>query len=627
LIELADAYPATPAAGRATADAAAAYEHGRQYRAAGQTLRRLLKHPDADRAATLESLARVYLNMPGQLDAAIVRLDQLKQLAPAGRIVRPVTLEDGREIKDASYAQLSTELRAHRKSLVDAALPTFGLRPTSGGGPVKKPELLPPEKLAGVAGIIDQAARVRPDRVVIWQDDNKINQVAAGGVAPMHPPVPLPGRPRSATYAGDTLIAAGAGAISAVSPTGSLLWQVPINNLPDAEIARNDVAPDAEPVKDKDAARDDDEVLREVAQQQLRIQVRRGRIVGNRMNLGLNNLDVDPPGGDNEAGEEQIGAVAVLSDRVVFATGRGRVAAIDLTTGRVAWQMRPGEAALRKMAASEDFVVVATGDDNGSVDMVVLDTMTGQTVRRTTYDAGRQGRFINLALSPGGTLVTMLANKLIGRDLYDPAAAGWERPASANINDPAFAGSVGQKQLVISDDRVLAVATAAGQQHVRAYDLATGKPVMAQGAKPDAPVEAAFTAASTGASGNDSAVSVATVGPAFYVYGPAALTSYHLDKKDWRWSAKVGATIRGTFRDLLLAKDYAVLVNVDNLANNNADKVPAVQLNVFSRALSNSGNESGLLERHPTVRDPAGILVGQWQLAEGAFYYVAGIRR
>jgi hypothetical protein len=508
--------------------------------------------------------------------------------------------------------------------VVDSSLPAFGLRPTSGGGPVKKPELLPPEKLVGVAGIIDQAGRARPDRVVIWQDDNKINQVAAGSVAPLHPPVPLPGRPRSVAYAGDTLLAAGGNLISAVSPTGSLLWQVPVNNLPDAEIARNDGAAEAEPVKDKDAAGDEEEALRELAERQVRIQVRRGRgvIVGNGINLAGNGID--PPGGDNDAGEEQIGAVAVLSDRVVFATGRGRVAAIDLTTGRVAWQMRPGEAALRKMAASEDFVVVATGDDNGSVDVVVLETMTGQTVRRMAYDAGRNQRFVNLALSPGGTLVTMLANKLVGRDLYDPAAAGWERPASANVNDPAFAGSVGGKQLVISDDRVLAVATAAGQQHVRAYDLATGKPVMAQGAKPDAPVEAAFTAASSGASGNDAAVSVATVGPAFYVYGPAALTADHLDKKDWRWSAKVGATIRGTFRDVLLAKDYAVLVNVDNLANNNADKVPTVQLNVFSRALSNGGNESGLLERHPTVRDPAGILVGQWQLAEGAFYYVAG---
>src|SRR4028119_1882182 len=109
--------------------------------------------------------------MPGQLDAAIVRLDQLKQRAPTGRILKPVTLENGREIKDASYTELAAELRAYRRSMADSALPRFGLLPTSGGGPVKKPELLPPEKLIGVAGIIDQAGRTRPDRVVIWQDD------------------------------------------------------------------------------------------------------------------------------------------------------------------------------------------------------------------------------------------------------------------------------------------------------------------------------------------------------------------------------------------------------------------------------------------------------------------------
>ncbi|HEX8339664.1 MAG TPA: PQQ-binding-like beta-propeller repeat protein, partial [Tepidisphaeraceae bacterium] len=621
LIELSDTFPATPAAVRATGAAAAIYEDAREYRAAGQTLRRLLKYVGAnDRAAALESLARVYLRMPAQLDAAIARVDQLQQLAPAGRHSKPMTLADGRAVAGATYAELATELRKHRTSVVDAALPTFGLLPSTGGGAAKKPELMAPEKLVGVAGIIAQAGRTRPDRVVIWQDDNKINQVAAGGVAPLHPPVALPGVPRSAAYAGDTLIAVGSDSVSAISPAGALLWQVPVRGLPDAEVSRTEVATDTPALRDPAG----EEGL-EAGDPGNGIRIQRGRLggVGGRIRLNGNMAGIGEAAVAIDTGEETIAYLSVLSDRVVFATGRGRVAAIDLASGRVVWQLRPAEAGLRKMAASEDFVVVATGEEAGNTDVTVLDTITGQALRRTSYEAARNQRFVNLALSPGGMLVTMLTNALVGRDLYDPAASGWDRQATANFNEPVFAGAAGERQLVLSDDRVLAVATINGQQHVRAYDLATGKPLMAQGGKPGTAVEAAFTAAPA-APGNESPLSITAVGPAFYVYTPTALASYHLDKKDWRWAAKVGATIRGTFRDLLLSKDYAVMVNGEAAANINTEKLPAVQLNVFSRALSASGNESGLLERHPSIRDPAGILVGQWQLAEGAFYYVAG---
>ena len=58
-----------------------------------------------------------------------------------------------------------------------------------------------------------------------------------------------------------------------------------------------------------------------------------------------------------------------------------------------------------------------------------------------------------------------------------------------------------------------------------------------------------------------------------------------------------------------------------------AEKVTGVQMMAFSRAIVPSGVESGNLERREMIRDPDNILAGQWQVANGAFYFVNGAHK
>jgi hypothetical protein len=328
-------------------------------------------------------------------------------------------------------------------------------------------------------------------------------------------------------------------------------------------------------------------------------------------------------GGDGNA-SEKIQQFKVLSDRVVVATASGRVISIDLSNGSTAWQSRPTDAPVRNFQAIDDFVVVAATDPSTmSTDVVVLDGITGQIADRTTYsiNMGRNPQqFMNMALSRDGVLVTTVHNQIIGRDLFQ-SSGGWKYPsAGKNNGEMMFQMSTGEQQLVIANDRVLALQMSGAVQAVRAYDLRTGKPITTRDPQNKKDIEVSYpTNGGVDRNGQQQAYTIQTVGSMFYIVGPKSMAAYDLDR-DSKWVAEPRAE-PGQTRDFILTQDYALMLNQVAVVNPKATTLPALKLVAYSRAKVGDGVESGRLVARPVIKDR--IAAGKWQVTNGAFYYVS----
>jgi outer membrane protein assembly factor BamB len=331
-------------------------------------------------------------------------------------------------------------------------------------------------------------------------------------------------------------------------------------------------------------------------------------------------------------GPEQIFQVRIVADRAIISTTSGRLIALDLTDGKTLWQTRLGDRPIDRLLASDDFVV-ATINDGGALRLHVLDTFSGQSLGRKDFNNDGTG-LLNLALSPDGKLVYVTADQLACKDLFDtgdlskPTFTISTRKAEGN---PLFMGSTQPEQLQISDGRVLAVSD--NGQFVRAYSLETGKPlqpVAGKGNRPD--VDGGLQTQSS-----DWRVQLLTVGPRAYVWSPKAVISYNLDNPADTWSWAPRQSSNWSHRDALAAKDYLVMIDEPANINPNArgrflqaraagaPNPPRIKFTAFSRSVTDSGRESGVLAHELDLSDNSGI--SAWQIVDGGFYYLTADRK
>ncbi len=620
-IAIADRWPLSDSTVPALRKAAELYEQEKHYRESNQTLRKLLKRSKDNslKVQTLEALARSYSLLPNQADLAVVRLDQAAKLNPQRVLARPIPLENGEKIENLTLQDAVGVLKGYRAIVTSRSLPTLGL--PSGDVQPLPAAFKPAESLDGVSAIVKQQDNAsRPDRVVAFRTDSSVVQLDAGSIAPMHDPVKIDDAPIGCAYFGDTLIVITQQGAVAIADDKAI-WRVSLGGLPGAEVATAEGV--AEVRED-----DDDEGEAFIDGRAMPGDIRRLRLANGRIRA-LNGMLRQPMDDEfNEGGPERISHFRVLSDRVVVGTTGGRVVSFDLNNGAANWQARPSDLPLRHFAAIDDFVVVASTDQTSATDMTVLDSITGQITSRTTFE-NRQP-LVNMALSRDGVLVVMLMNELSAYDLYETtlATTTWKRGVGNRGNgEVPFLMSGQQDQLVITDGRVLAVGvTNERTQSVRAFDLRTGEPKRSKDARQGRvrDVDTTFpSGAVAGPNQEPPAIYIRPVGPIFYIVGPKSLKAFHLDQ-GWTWGPDPkGMADRGVVRDFLVAQDMCVLLTQTVAVNANAPKISSIQFMAHSRQVMDNGVESGLLEHRPILRDPAGILPTQWQIANGSFYYVS----
>jgi hypothetical protein len=375
--------------------------------------------------------------------------------------------------------------------------------------------------------------------------------------------------------------------------------------------------------------------------------------------VALPNLPIAP------GGAEQILHVRPVDDRILIATSTGQLFAIKAADGTLAWHTRlSSNSPIERLVATDDFAVSMLTEGN-SRQLVALDALNGQVVRRFTFPGESGGVPINLALAPDGMLVWLTPDRLCGKDLFEPSTQlnYGEAPApdqpnfnaqmNPNMAGTPFAGAVNPDQLLISEGRILVVGMEG--RYVLMHSLESGR--MLDYKEPNGrlvPSRLSTSGQSNVTPGWN--VALHLVGPMLYVVSATGQPmAYELDTpwKGWRGSImQASQTI--DYQDPMIDPKFLVLPSraarpgagpgappFPGAVQRNlpqppgaAGQVPAVQdaptnwtLYAYSRIKPDTGDhrESGKLTYSFDLRDDAGI--SEFQGVDGGVYYLTGDKK
>jgi hypothetical protein len=366
----------------------------------------------------------------------------------------------------------------------------------------------------------------RYDRVVTWTHEKGIGVYPVGKTAPMGTAAVMTAeneKPRGGIWMGDNLLVWNSDSLVLLKgdALGPAAWAAALRSLPTADV----VEPDPAVVRKEEIAAGQPmrgEVIINgnvvIVDNQVINIGRGGRIIFNANGVPVPVIQrrVNGPGAGEPAAEEIAAVRPIGEERVVFATTTGRVVAVDLSSGKIAWQTRVCDVPFVQVLANDDFVAVRYPDDTGS-HIVALDTFAGQTVFNLTVPAGSPNPPMNMALSPDGTLLYSLPDRICGKDLFESGTN--LRFGKDPLNNPEsrpFENAVGPDQLIVSQGQILAVGDQG--QYVHVVSLDTGKesrPPLSTNAPPPP---------------NQWRVGLRTVGPRLYVVTRKSVHNYDLDR-------------------------------------------------------------------------------------------------
>jgi hypothetical protein len=426
--------------------------------------------------------------------------------------------------------------------------------------------------------------------------------------------------PQGAAWLEKQLLVWGGGEAALLdAQTGALAWKVDLKQMPAVDMVPTGDAevPAAVAVPEQQEQLQGRLLVEEIRVRRVReiqaAQVARPAVI------------VGPPGAGQPApvdpaivadGRERVAHVRPLTDRVILSTTTGRIAALELATGRPIWQTRLASQGIIQTLASDDFVVLRLVGANQSSQLIALDAFNGQQLWSRV--ANQQGATapVNAALADDGTLVWTTANQILAKDLYEPGeSASWERAEGKQ-----YAGFVRPDQLVISGQRVFAVCDLG--RRVDQRNLRTGQ-------REGQALDGLPTGASP--SGNnvaDYTVRLRLAGPRLYAIGSKSYQAFHLEHET-NASTTQDLAITNLQDDALLTQDFVVLPGVVGTdPRPNADQKPSDRyaLMAISRELIPEGNsgkqkESVLKVHRYEMTEPAGIK--SFLAVKGGIYFLS----
>ena len=302
------------------------------------------------------------------------------------------------------------------------------------------------------------------------------------------------------------------------------------------------------------------------------------------------------------AGPERITSAVPLGDRIIIATSTGRVAAFELSVGRVLWQARVGDAPVQRILATDDFVVVLLADETAPT-LVALDAFTGQHVWRRAFAREAQGAVVpvNFTLASDGTLVWLLLDRVVGKDLFEPGdAIKFDVMVTGRL---PFEHAHKPEQLAIVDGRIVVLAE--NGLFVRVHSLETGKLLRA------ANTQARYA---TGATPGSWKAVFRVVGNRLYIFGAQAVNAVDLERPDAHWRSPGMPDLLFT-RTAITREQVAVFAEPTPAARQRGKTSSQVLL--FSRRQLPDGRETGQQEFEP-VDFPGQVT--QWQVVDGGIY-------
>ncbi len=585
---VAQVYPVAKVAPDALFAAAEACELAGKHREATRVLNHIYrKYLDVDKARVIEAQARNYLALPHGVEIAIGRLLEGAKLPGNPRLTRPLTLPDGTVLRNESFADAAAALQTYSLKVASAALPDFHIKPTANGeGSVFAPEN-PHTIISDIDRLLvpDRELRHnrRNDRVVTWTGGKGMAIYAVGNNQPLGTNPRITDAPKGIAWTSQNDLVvwsaeAGGRLTLLAGDNAQTRWELSVRTLPKLAVTLEEPAPDqVMAIQNPQPA----------AQQAQVIMAQR---------LRARQLAQQAIGAANQI--ETIDHVLPIGDRIIVGTSTGRVMAVDLATGDVAWQTRITELGIDQLLASDDFVAIRFVGDGGA-EIVALDAANGQVVMHKVF--GQQPPQ-NMALSPDGTLVWSMPDRIYGKDLYEPEKGLKFGAVSMNTGGTTYNGAIAADQLVVADGRILALSDSG--QMVRVLSLETGREVAA-------PI-------ATRSAANTWNVWLRVLGPRLYIISGKTVCERNLTDADDSWDGSVDIETP-VMSQAFFGKNYVVLLGQVTPANVPIPGAARNWLTGYSRRVLDNGKESGVLDFSQPVTNPAGI--DQWQPVEGGFYY------
>jgi len=549
LLSVAKIYPDSRVAADAIQSAADYYESDGNPRMATQVLRQvLLRFHDQSRATILESLARNYLQMPGHLDVAVSRLTLAASISPSAILRRPMVLPDGTTLVNISLLSAREVLarysvKTNLDALPDVHIPTHDQRDAflRATGQRAKPFQAPAanDTISGVdALVVPLDGFARNDRIIAWSGTGGLSVYPVGQSKPLFNCPAMNSAPAGAAWTDGNLLVWTKDSIASIDgASGQSRWSVDITALP-AIAAPADASQQAADI-------------------------------------------------------EQIVVVKPLGDRVIVATGTGRIFAVDARAGRVVWQTRAA-GAIDVLLANDDFTVVRL-QEGMNVQLQVFNSFTGEPISRKSFALDGGIVPVNLALAADGTLAYTLPNQLCIEDLFEAnLSEGGMEPRF--VTDPIpnaslmFQGCNQPDQLLIHGGRVFAVAN--NGTGVRIFSTDTGHAWLYHAPRGQADFGGMFQTGSTSPN-----VTLHVSGNYLFMLSPRRLTASRIDPPTENWDTGDDPIKTTNYEQLMYGKDYLVMVDHPGQPLTESNRAGSrLTLNFFNRAVKGSADkESGLL--------------------------------
>ncbi len=504
MLEVSQAYPNARAADEAIAWAADAYESSGDFSRAVQTLREQYFHTSDSRLklTLLESIARNTLMLPNRADSAAARLAQIvKNGGGINHLSRSIRLPDGRTLtSESTIADALAALNTQRAALAQDMLPEMKLGVAGDASPFKSADAtVVADQISGLCAPL--RGFERNDRVVVTKVGTGISVFAAANPTPLFTSNAIATNLNGCAWTGGNLVAWNVSKLVMLDgESGQTSWEFDPSKVPSFDVvdtSRLAVGqPDTEPKSD--AGEGNSNLLPE----QAAMAARRGRIRlganqriaiqarpavagvaarGAGLNGNVNLLDA----ADNDDANpsqlvESIIAVRLSSDRVIVATSAGRLLAMNLVDGKMSWQKfgaTPGRSVVRlevtddfaatystddfNVAAAQGFIRQDGGTNNAAI--TCFDTASGRIVYQKSFvsDLVAAAMPVTLALSSDGLLVWALPDRVVGKDLFEPANAPprfGSQPLPGDENSQPYACATGSDSLIVNDGRLLILA-------------------------------------------------------------------------------------------------------------------------------------------------------------------------
>jgi len=613
--------PNSTVATKASLAAADAYETAGDVRAARHVLNDIYFERD-ERAPQwpmiLEAMARTNPRTAAHM------LSQGAEVLHDPLLAKPLKLPGGVEI--AAGTPFSGALEQVRKvayARQSQALPEFGLPVPLDYKKYPKPFLAEAPVISNVDALaVPLRDFARADRIVTWSSAPLLSVYAAGSNKAIASNNEFPEPAKGSAWIGQDLLVWGVTHVALFKHDGAeSIWKMDIGRLASIDVIATDQAPAPEnaPVVLNNRIRGNGIIINNRGGL-----VRINGVVARAGNLGA------PAAKPLTTGPEQINEVLPIGERVLISTTTGRVISLETQTGRLAWQTRLSDRPMDRLLSNEDFTVVKAEDD-ANVRLAVLDTYTGHVRASKSFQRASNSFPQNLALSPDGTLVYTLPDRLCMKDLYKP----WDQKGIEKIAAPgqaSFSGLTAPEQLVISDGRILALTDSGnsdrpGEKFVRLYSLESGEPIMLNFT--DTQVEKALSAGT-----KSSDVTLRVIGTRLYTLAPDAAECYDLDHPAEHYVIYGDIMKIGTISQSFFGRDFLVFLGDQDPENAPAAPAPALadpqlqpvyELYAFGRYQTAHG-ESNRLDYPVKIEDPAGI-TQFWQPTDGGLAYLTGDRK